>query len=109
MTDPLDDPAKYTNVSEIYEVVRTVRVWVKHRHLQVEVLKCYRPSATRYEVRYWDIDKVHLQRVYSKSGERGGEAAERRILMDNPDLPWVGIDDPDLALNEALVFLNDLQ
>lgn len=119
MKDWRDDRTMYANLTEIREVERTVDVVVdrstKDRPLynayRIEVLKCDRgcPNVS-YSAQYWRIRDANLETTYSRTGERGGEAIETRILMRPvPQLPDVhGLPDPEMALKQALGFVSEI-
>jgi hypothetical protein len=108
MNDVLEDYKKYPDLTEAYEVVKTVEVVYKRHIYRIDVLKCYSNPPIHYQTQCWKREWVVLQQGDRSSGKFDNEPANMWVLVDF-NLPWVHNNDPEIALHQSLSFLTGLE
>ena len=90
MNSILEKYKEYPNITEAYEIVKTVEVVHNRQIYRVEVLDCYTSLPIYYSINCWKYNK---------------EPNEMDIFVQYK-LPEINQQGPDLALHQALNFLS---
>ena len=109
MSTAFDRHKDSTEISEMYEVVRTAKLVVGGHSYRVEVLKCYSNSATPYVVDYQIEERITAQPTYPQTSGKFERKPEGIAVWKSADLPWVVADDPDDALALAMSHMEELR
>jgi hypothetical protein len=106
MDNVLENYKEYPDLTEAYEVVKTVDIVYRRKMYRIEVVKCYSNSPVNYEVGYWKRESVVLQQADRTGGKFDHLPEDQRIFV-RADLPDVHSDNSENALRQALGFLTD--
>jgi len=112
MTDVLESARKYKNITERYEVVRTVEIVRDGRdRFRIDVIKKSKEGnmPEHYDVECWYHSDVYVQPSYPRSEEAGVKkfdtrATDVRVLI-RYDIPWLSENTPEGALRRAINYL----
>jgi hypothetical protein len=104
MDNALENYKKYPDLTEAYEVVKTVEVVHRRKIYRIEVLKCFSNPPVHYETECWKREWVVLQQGDMTEGKFDNKPENMWVLVQS-SLPEVHSDDPERALQQALNFL----
>jgi len=98
---------RFKNLTEIYEVVKTVEVVRDGKtRYRLEVIKCYKGcTSVQYDVLCWLYEYIYVQPSYPRSGDKfeKGQKDEETLVMGH--MPELHSPTAELALQQALRFL----
>jgi len=104
----LENYKMYPGLTEAYEVVKTVKVVHNRQIYRINVLKCYSNPPVHYEAESWKQEWVVLQQGDMTNGKFDKKPENMWVLVWS-SLPWVHMDDPEIALHQALNFLTGVE
>ena len=98
---------RYKNLTEIYEVVKTVEVVRDGKtRYRLEVIKEYRGNTSvLYDVLCWRHEHFHIQPSYPKSGGKFEKEPEDARILVPGHMPELHNSTAEGALQQALKFL----
>jgi len=109
VNNTLENYKNYPELTEAYEVVKTVEVVHNRKIYRIDVLKCYSNPSTPYTVNCWKYESVVMQPSGTNSEGQANKPQEMRVLVRS-SLPAVNnTQDVESTLNRALRFLTNLE
>jgi hypothetical protein len=101
---------KYKNITEAYEIIKTVEI-VKDRQLyRIEVIKNQNKNDECFEVRCWQYLNINIQPSYPKETKNGKDSYEspRKDIMMQVSLkvPALCAKSAEMALRMAIHYLS---
>lgn len=96
------DSAKFDEVSEFYEVEKTIVVVIDGETIRIEAMKRIDCDPPRYETRGYIEREVMLTPVYGADGKAGDGVPTEMSVWVAHHLPWTDGKSADDALTQAL-------
>ena len=99
--------ATYANLTEIYEVVKTVEIVKDGKtRYRLDVTKCYNDGLSpQYDVSCWRREDFNIQPSYSRSGDKFEKTPEDAELFVRGHMPALNATTAEQALQMAIRFL----
>ena len=108
MNDVLENYKEYPSLTEAYEVVKAVEVVHNREIYRIDILKCYSNPPVHYQAECWKYEHVVLQQS-DMTGGKFDNKPEKMVVLVKSSLPSVYMDNPEIALHQALNFLTGVE
>ncbi len=95
---------RYSGVTELSEVARTVEMVIGEKRYRIEINKYYDKQSEYYDVRCWRFEYISAQRWHPRGNGLNSRPVKTEILVAE-DVPHLAEASADTALNHTVNYL----